>query len=207
MSPGFASDNYAGAHPDVLAAVAEANVGQAPAYGNDPWTAKAQDVLRGHLGEHVRVFPVFNGTAANVLCLEAVTEPWEAVICTPGAHVHVDEGGAPERAGRKLLLAAATDGKLSPETAAPLAVRFGDEHAVQPKVLSITQSTELGAVYTVEETRALADWRTGTGCSCTSTGRGSPTPRPRSTCRSARSRPTRGSTSCRSGRRRTAPSV
>jgi threonine aldolase len=163
VSPGFASDNYSGAHPDVLAALAEANAGQVPAYGNDPWTAKAEAVIRSHLGEHARVFPVFNGTAANVLCLEAVTEPWEAVICTPGAHVHVDEAGAPERAGRKLLLAGALDGKLSPDTAAGLAVRFGDEHAVQPRVVTLTQSTELGTVYTAEEIRALADWSHGLG--------------------------------------------
>ena len=163
MSRGFASDNYAGAHPDVLAALAEANAGPARAYGADPWTARAEEVLRGHLGEEARVFPVFNGTAANVLCLEAVTQPWEAVVCAPGAHINVDEAGAPERAGRKLLLARAEHGKLTPASCEPLATRFGDEHAVQPKVLSLTQATELGTVYTVEETAALCAWAHGHG--------------------------------------------
>ncbi len=101
---------------------------------------------------------MFNGTAANVLCLEALTRPWEAVVCTPTAHIHVDECGAPERAGRKLLLAGGARGKLTPADVEPLLARVGDEHAVQPRVISIAESTELGTVYSLEEIAALADF-------------------------------------------------
>jgi len=114
--------------------------------------------FRRHFGTTARAFPVFNGTAANVLCLEALTQPWQAVVCARTAHLHVDECGAPERAGRKLLVVDAPDGRLTPELVEPLLVRIGDEHVVQPRVVSITQSTELGTVYTPEAIRALADW-------------------------------------------------
>jgi threonine aldolase len=155
---GFASDNHAGAHPDVLAAIAECNAAHAPAYGADPWTAKAEAVLRGHFGDHARIFPVFNGTAANVLSLGALSAPWETTLCARTAHLHVDECGAPERAGRKITVVEAPGGKVTPETLEPAAIRFGDEHAPQPRIVSIAQSTELGTLYTPEETRALADW-------------------------------------------------
>ncbi len=155
---GFASDNHAGAHPDVLAAIAEANAAHAPAYGADPWTARAEEVLRGHFGAGARVFPVFNGTAANVLCLEALSAPWETTLAARTAHLHVDECGAPERAGRKITVVDAPHGKLTPEALAPAAVGFGDEHTPQPGVVSIAQSTELGTLYTPEETRALAEF-------------------------------------------------
>jgi threonine aldolase len=158
MTRHFASDNYAGMHPDVLAALGEANAGHAVSYGDDPWTARAQELLRDHLGGHARAFLVFNGTGANVLAVEALTRPWEAVICTPGAHLNVDEAGAPERAGRKLLVAEAEHGRLSVDTVAPLAIRVGDPHAVQPRVVSVTQSTELGTVYDPDAVRALADF-------------------------------------------------
>jgi threonine aldolase len=156
---GFASDNQAAVHPQVLAAIAAANEGgHAAAYGADPWTARAQQRFREHFGPAARAFPVFNGTGANVLCLEALTHPWQAVVCARTAHLHVDECGAPERAGRKLLAVDTPDGRLTPELVAPLLVRIGDEHVVQPCLISITQSSELGTVYAPEAISELAEW-------------------------------------------------
>jgi threonine aldolase len=155
---GFASDNHAGVHPAVMAAIAAANEGHAAAYGADPWTARAQQRFREHFGPEAETFPVFNGTGANVLCLEAMARPWEGVVCARTAHLNVDECGAPERAGRKLLVVDTPDGRLTPEMVAPLRVRIGEEHVVQPRVISIAQSTELGTVYPPDAIAALADW-------------------------------------------------
>jgi threonine aldolase len=155
---GFASDNHAGVHPEIMAAIAAANDGHAWAYGDDDWTARAQERFREHFGPQARAFPVFNGTAANVLSLEALTRPWEAIVCARSAHLHVDECGASERAGRKLLVVDTPDGRLTPELVAPQRVRIGDEHAVQPRVVSIAQSTELGTVYEPGAVAALAEW-------------------------------------------------
>lgn len=153
----FASDNYAGAHPQVMAAVAAANEGHAPAYGADRWTARAQELLREQLGPDAQSFLVFNGTGANVLALRAACSPWGAAICTQTAHLHVDEGGAPERVGGvKLLTAPTADGKLRPADVERLCGRLGDEHQAQPQVVSIAQSTELGTVYPPDEVAALA---------------------------------------------------
>ena len=160
---GFASDNHAGVHPEVIDAIAAANVGHAGAYGADPWTARAADRFREHFGATAHAFPVFNGTGANVLCLEALTRRWQAIVCARTAHLHVDECGAPERAGRKLLVVDTPDGRLTPELVEPLLVRIGDEHAVQPRVVSIAQSTELGTVYPPEAVAALAEWAHGHG--------------------------------------------
>ena len=155
---GFASDNYAGVLPDVLDALTAANSTHSPAYGNDDWTARAEQRFREHFGADARAFLVFNGTGANVVALRALAEPWSAVICTETAHLNVDECGAPERVGGlKLLTVPTPDGKLTPELVAPRLTRFGDEHAAQPRVVSITQSTELGTVYSVDEITALAD--------------------------------------------------
>ena len=154
----FASDNYAGAHPEVLAALAAANGGHQVSYGEDVYTARLTDVLGGHLGRPVEVFPVFNGTGANVLALQSMLPPWGAVVCSENAHVHTDEGGAPEKvAGLKLLTVPTPDGKLTPELVDRQAWGWGDEHRAQPLVVSITQTTELGTCYTVEEIRALCD--------------------------------------------------
>jgi len=161
---GFASDNYAGAHPEVLDAVVAANGGHQGSYGADDYTAALQDVMRGHFGEGAHTFPVFNGTGANVVALQSMLPRWGAVICTTKAHVHVDEGGAPERvAGIKLLTVPSEDGKLTPELVDREAWGFGDEHHAQPAVVAITQSTELGTVYTPEEVRALAEHAHGLG--------------------------------------------
>ncbi|HEV7805302.1 MAG TPA: beta-eliminating lyase-related protein [Solirubrobacteraceae bacterium] len=154
---GFASDNNAGAHPQVLAAMAQANDGHATAYGHDPWTDRALELLREHFGEQARSYLVFNGTAANVLCLRAMCRPWQSVICAADAHVNVDEGGAPERiAGVKLQTVATADGKLTPELAATRLGGRVDEHVVQPRVVSVSQSSELGTRYSVDELTALA---------------------------------------------------
>lgn len=155
---GFASDNYAGVHPEVLAAIAEANVDHAVAYGEDPWTQRAEGLLRDHFGPSARSWLVFNGTGANVLAFRALCRPWQGVICAETAHVNVDEGGAPEAiGGTKLLTLPTPDGKLTPELVDRHLTRVGDEHAVQPRVVSVTQSTELGTRYEPGELRALAD--------------------------------------------------
>jgi threonine aldolase len=156
---GFASDNYAGIHPEILEAIAAANDGtHARAYGADPWTAQAQELFQQHFGDDARGYLMFNGTGANVTAMRACCRPWEGVICADTAHVHVDEGGAPERmGGLKLLTTPTVDGKLTPDDIARKTIRVGDEHAVQARVVTITQSTELGTLYSVGELRALAD--------------------------------------------------
>ncbi|MFJ4046401.1 threonine aldolase family protein [Microbacterium sp. NPDC089987] len=155
---GFASDNYSGIHPEVLAAIAAANDGHQIAYGEDQYTERLQQVFRSHFGESARAFPVFNGTGANVTGLQAMLPRWGAVISASTAHINVDEGGAPERIGGfKLLTVPTDDGKLTPELVDREAWGWGDEHRAQPLVVSITQSTELGTLYTVDEIRALAD--------------------------------------------------
>jgi threonine aldolase len=155
---GFASDNWSGAHPQVLDAVARANDGHAPAYGDDAWTVAADELFRRHFGEDARAFLVLTGSGANVVALRALTRAYDAVICPETAHLNVDECGAPERlAGVKLLTVDTPDGKLTPELASPRIDRIGDEHASQPRVISISESTELGTVYSPAEIRALAD--------------------------------------------------
>jgi len=155
---GFASDNYSGAHPAVLEAMTAANAEHAVAYGADRWTARAQELLREQFGELAQSYLVFNGTGANVCILRAMCRPWHAVICAASAHVNVDEGGAPEfLVGAKLLDLPTPDGKLTPELVRSAVTRVGDEHAVQARAISISQSTELGTVYTPAEVRALAD--------------------------------------------------
>ncbi len=156
---GLASDNYAGVHPEVLAALALANGGHQPAYGADEYTCRLQDLFRAHFGPRASAFPVFNGTGANVVALQAMTDRWGAVITTTTAHIHVDECGAPERVGGlKLLPVPAPDGKLTPELIAGEAFGWDDEHRAMPQVVSLTQSTELGTLYTPEEIRAVCDF-------------------------------------------------
>ncbi len=160
----FASDNFAGAHPEVLAALAEANGGHLTAYGADPYTARLGEVVKRHFGEPAEVFPVFNGTGANVVALQSMIPRWGAVVCAESAHVNTDENGAPERvAAIKLLPVATPDGKLTPELVALRARGFGDEHRAQPAAVSLTQPTELGTVYRPEEIGALAEQAHGLG--------------------------------------------
>ena len=155
---GFASDNYSGVHPEVLEAIAAANIGHQTSYGADAVTARLQEVVRGRFGDDAETFPVFNGTGANVLALQSILPRWGAVIAAKSAHINSDEGGAPERvAGIKLLTVPTPDGKLTPELVDLEAWGWGDEHRAQPLAVSITQSTELGTLYTADEIRAIAD--------------------------------------------------
>jgi len=158
LSRGFASDNYSGVHPDILDAMARANGAHQGAYGADVYTAELARVFERHFGEGVHVFPVFNGTGANVIGLQSMLPRWGAVICAATAHINTDEGGAPERVGGlKLLPIITPDGKLTPALIDQEAWGWGDEHRAQPLVVSITQTTELGTLYTPEEVRAIAD--------------------------------------------------
>ena len=155
---GFASDNGAGVLPEVMAALAAANVGHAVAYGADPWTGRATAALRRELGA-AEVFFVFGGTGANVVALAGALLPHEAVVCAESAHLVLDECGAPERiVGCKLVPVPTPDGKLTPELVAPRLAGAGDVHHAQPRLVSISQSTELGTVYRVEEIAALASF-------------------------------------------------
>jgi threonine aldolase len=152
----FASDNYAPILPEALDAIAAVNHGHATSYGADETTARLQTEIKAKFGEHASAFPVFNGTGANVVGLRAMLRPWQGVICAESAHLNVDEGGAPETlAGIKLLTVPTPDGKLTPELVDRRIVRIGDEHVVQPGVVSVTQSTELGTLYSREELQAL----------------------------------------------------
>jgi threonine aldolase len=155
---GFASDNSATVHPDVLAAIARVNEGHTFGYGHDEYTAGVERLVAAQFGPEARSFFVFNGTGANVVSLRAVCRPFEAVICAETAHLNVDECGAPEHiAGVKLLTVAAENGKLTPELVRSRIARLGDEHAVQPRVVSISQCTEFGTVYSAEELGALTE--------------------------------------------------
>nr|WP_245347106.1 low specificity L-threonine aldolase [Arthrobacter stackebrandtii] len=154
----FASDNYSGFHPEVMAALAAANGGHQVAYGEDAYTARLGRELTELFGRDVEVFPVFNGTGANVTALQSLLPRWGAVVCAATAHINMDENGAPERVGgMKLLPVATPDGKLTPALIDKEAWGFGDEHRAQPLAVSITQTTELGTCYTPAEVRAICD--------------------------------------------------
>ncbi|AJT43125.1 threonine aldolase [Psychromicrobium lacuslunae] len=154
----FASDNYSGAHPEVLEALVAANVRQQIAYGEDAYTTRLQERLSAEFGVAAEVYPVFNGTGANVVGLQTLVPRWGSVICAQTAHVNVDEGGAPEKmAGLKLLAIPTEDGKLTPELIDTEAYGWGDEHRAQPSAVTITQSSEVGTLYTAAEVRAIAE--------------------------------------------------
>ncbi|HLN98497.1 MAG TPA: low specificity L-threonine aldolase [Pyrinomonadaceae bacterium] len=156
-SRSFASDNNAGVHPKVMEAIAAANDGHVIAYGDDPYTAQAVKLFRRHLGKEAQVYFVFGGTGANVLGLKAGTETYHAIICAQTAHINVDECGAPEKfTGCKLLPISSTDGKIRVEQISPLLNEVGFEHHVQPRVISVSQATEMGTVYTPRELKVLA---------------------------------------------------
>jgi threonine aldolase len=155
----FASDNNAGVHPEILKAIALVNQGHVVGYGADPYTAIMVNTFREHFGADAEVFVVFNGTGANCLSLQALTKSYHAVLCAASAHVYTDECGAPEKfTGCKLLPIPTSDGKLTVEIVRHAYHGIGDEHHVQPKVISITQGTEMGTVYQPGEIRALADF-------------------------------------------------
>lgn len=153
----FASDNTAGAHPRILDAIERANTDWAPAYGGDPWTEKLETRVRELFGPEARPYPVFNGTGANVTAIASMLKPWQAVIATDCSHLHIDECGAFERfSGAKLLTVPSRDGKLSISDIEPFLAQRGDVHRVQPRVISITQSSEHGTLYSTEDIRALS---------------------------------------------------
>jgi threonine aldolase len=157
-SRAFASDNWAGAHPDVLAALAAVNDEHVPAYGRDPHTHEAIDRICAEVGD-AEVFFVFSGTAANVLCLQSMVRSHQAVICADTAHVHTSECGAAEKQiGCKLLPIPAPNGKITVSGIEAHMHHIGDEHHVQPRAITITQATEYGTVYTAREIRAIADF-------------------------------------------------
>jgi threonine aldolase len=157
-SRSFASDNAAGAHPAVIDAIVGANSGHALAYGSDRWTAEAEARFRDLFGPTSQAFLVWNGTGANVMALATMVQPADFVLCTEWAHIAVDETGAPERAlGAKVVSIPAEGAKLQPEQIEALARFQGDMHHAQPGVVSITQSTELGTVYSPDEVAGLCD--------------------------------------------------
>jgi len=154
----FASDNYAGICPEAWQAMGAANHGHAPAYGEDEWTEAACDLIRQTFACDCEVFFVFNGTAANSLALAALCQSYHSIICHQTAHIETDECGAPEffSNGTKILLASGDDGKIEPDSVAELVHRRSDIHYPKPRVLSLTQATELGTVYTLAELARLA---------------------------------------------------
>jgi threonine aldolase len=154
----FASDNYAGVIPELLEAMAVANGGHQASYGADAYTARLQELIKEHFGDAAEAHVVLNGTGANVLALQTVTERWSGVICAASAHINTDENGAPERVGGlKLLTVETPDGKLTPEAIDRQAWGWGDQHRAQPSVVSVTQATELGTLYTIDELAEICD--------------------------------------------------
>ncbi len=158
MKRGFGSDNHSGISPEIVEAIAKANVDHALAYGDDEYCQRAIELLRKEFGEQASVYFVFNGTGANVLSIDAMCRSHHAVVCAETAHIHVDECGAPQRiVGCKLLTVATPDGKLTPELVKTQLHGFGFEHHSQPRAISIAQSTELGTLYTLDDIRALSE--------------------------------------------------
>nr|BFD66696.1 low specificity L-threonine aldolase [Bdellovibrio sp. HAGR004] len=159
MKRGFGSDNHAGIHPRILESLLAANTEHAPAYGTDEWTEAAVAEFKKQFGPDAQVFFVFNGTAANVTALRALAKPHQSVFCSDVAHIHVDECGAPEyMVGCKLLPLSSVNGKLQVETLEKAFIRRGDQHYSQTQVLSLTQPTELGTTYSVQELKDLIQW-------------------------------------------------
>ena len=156
---GFASDNNSGIHPNILKAIEQANVAHAIAYGDDDLTRAAQQTFKQHFGENSETFFVFNGTAANVLSLKAATQSFNAIICSELAHINADECCAPEFfTGCKLAVCPTVDGKITIPEIQKHIKGIGSQHHAQPKVVSISQPTELGTVYTLDEIKEIAEF-------------------------------------------------
>lgn len=155
----FASDNHSGIHPTILQALNDANPGYAKAYAHDTYTEKAIEAFKKHLGNDIDVYFVCTGTAANVLCLSTLVKPYQGIICAESAHINTDECGAPENyTGSKLLTIPTKDGKLTVEAIKAQLINIGDQHKVQPKVISITQATESGTLYTPAEIKKITEF-------------------------------------------------
>jgi threonine aldolase len=153
---GFASDNYAGVHPEVLDALSVVNGGHQVAYGEDQYSEHLGVVMAKHFGDGIEVFPVFNGTGANVVGMQSMLRSWESVICATTAHVNVDEAGAPEKLlGSKVIAVPSTDAKITPELIRAQHWGIGDFHHAQPRVVLVTQSTEYGTRYSLDELRTI----------------------------------------------------
>ena len=158
MKRGFGSDNHSGISPEIMEAIASANVDHALAYGDDEYCERAVQLIRQEFGTQAGVYFVFNGTGANVLNIDAMCRSHHAVVCAETAHINVDECGAPQRiVGCRLITVPTPDGKLTPELVKTQLHGFGFEHHSQPRAISITQPTELGTLYSLDEIRALAD--------------------------------------------------
>lgn len=153
----FASDNYSGAHPEIIEALIRANTEHQGAYGGDEFTARAIRLFKKYFGDQTEVFFVYNGTGANVLGLSALTQSFHSVLCSELAHINVDESTAPEKfTGCKLIGVPTTDGKIYPDQIEEKIQRVGDQHHPQARVISVSQSTEYGTVYTAEEIKAIS---------------------------------------------------
>jgi len=152
----LASDNHSGMHPRVLEAITAANADHTVSYGADPWTTRALELVRSEFGAHAEVFPVFNGTGANVVGMQSMLRSWESVICATTAHVNVDEAGAPEKLlGSKVIAVPSSDAKITPDLIRAQHWGIGDFHHAQPRVVLVTQSTEYGTRYSLDELRAI----------------------------------------------------
>lgn len=159
MAKNFASDNNSGALPEMLKSLQRVNVDHVHAYGGDEFTEIALKKFKEHFGNDIDVHFVFNGTAANVLSIKAFLKPYEAVLCAETSHLNMDECGAPEAlTGCKLRLLPSPDGKIKIEDLEKQYIRLGDQHYSQPRMISITQPTEYGTVYSLEEMRAISKW-------------------------------------------------
>ncbi|MCL4361817.1 low specificity L-threonine aldolase [Candidatus Dependentiae bacterium] len=155
----FASDNYAGIHPDILQAIIDANQGHSKAYGGDIYTHKAIDLFKKHFGENIDVYFTLTGTAANVLGLSSLLNPYQAIICAETAHINTDEAGAFEKyTGSKLITVKTDNGKITVDDIKNQLFAIGNQHKVQPKAISITQGTELGTLYTPEEIKKISNF-------------------------------------------------
>jgi len=154
----FASDNYAGITPEAWRAMEQANAGHCSAYGEDPWTQRACDAFRELLGTDCAVYFVFNGTAANSLALSTTCRSYHSILCHEIAHIETDECGAPEffSHGSKILLLRGANGKVDPEAITKAATGRSDLHFPKPRAVSVTQATELGTVYRLNELHAIS---------------------------------------------------
>jgi threonine aldolase len=164
MKIGFGSDNHSGAHPEILQALMRASQGHQPSYGTDEISERTAAIFEKHFGAGVKAFFVFNGTAANVLSLDAILKPYQSVICTAASHLQNDECGAPERwTGAKLVSITSENGKLTVEDVKANLVRRGDQHFSQVAVVSITQPTELGTIYSLSEIKEITSFAHANG--------------------------------------------
>lgn len=159
MSISFGSDNHSGVHSKILEAISKANCGHSHSYGDDDYTRRAIAKFKEMFGQEIDVYFVLTGTGANVLSLQNFLKPYEAVVCAASAHINVDECGAPEHfTGSKLINVDTENGKLTPELLEKAIFGVGDEHHVQAKIISISQVTEMGSIYTAEEIKAIVDF-------------------------------------------------